>query len=50
MGLALSAGLALAQAWAGLALAYETDWPTSFWISVLSCATYAAASVRAARG
>jgi zinc/manganese transport system permease protein len=34
--IALSAGLALAEAWAGLTLAYATDWPTSFWIAALS--------------
>ena len=39
-GIALSAALALAQAWAGLALAYETDWPTSFWITALSGTCY----------
>ena len=33
---ALSAGLALAEAWGGLTLAYYTDWPTSFWITALS--------------
>ncbi len=33
---ALSAGLALAEAWGGLTLAYHTDWPTSFWITALS--------------
>ncbi len=27
-GLALAAGLALAEAWGGIALAYWTDWPT----------------------
>jgi hypothetical protein len=32
--------LAVAQAWAGLALAYETDWPTSFWITALSGGSY----------
>jgi zinc/manganese transport system permease protein len=32
----LSAGLALAEAWGGLTLAYYTDWPTSFWITALS--------------
>ena len=35
-GVAVSVGLALAQSLAGLALAYWTDWPTSFWISSLS--------------
>jgi zinc/manganese transport system permease protein len=35
-GVLLAAGLALADAWCGLALAYYTDWPTSFWITALS--------------
>jgi len=39
-GLALAAGLALAEAWLALALAFETDWPTSFWITVLSAGVY----------
>jgi zinc/manganese transport system permease protein len=39
-GIALSVVLALGQAWLGLALAYETDWPTSFWITAVSSATY----------
>jgi len=43
-GLALGAALALAEAWAGLALAYYTDWPTSFWISLLSAAAWALAT------
>lgn len=42
-GLALSAGLAVAEAWAGLVLAYRTDWPTSFWIAALSGGVYLAA-------
>ena len=33
---ALSAALALAEAWGGLTLAFYTDWPTSFWITALS--------------
>jgi zinc/manganese transport system permease protein len=36
VAVALSAGLALAEAWGGLTLAYYTDWPTSFWITALS--------------
>jgi zinc/manganese transport system permease protein len=36
VGVALSAGLALAEAWGGLTLAFYTDWPTSFWITALS--------------
>ena len=39
-GVALSAGLALFEAWGGLGLAYETDWPTSFWITALSGLVY----------
>jgi len=39
-GVLLSAGLALAETWAGITLAYHTDWPTSFWISALSAAVY----------
>ncbi|HKN27803.1 MAG TPA: metal ABC transporter permease [Roseiarcus sp.] len=35
-GVLLAAGLALAEAWGGLTLAYTTDWPTSFWITALS--------------
>jgi zinc/manganese transport system permease protein len=33
---ALSAGLALFEAWGGLTLAFYTDWPVSFWITALS--------------
>ena len=39
-GVLLSAALALAEAWLGLTLAYETDWPSSFWITALSAAVY----------
>jgi zinc/manganese transport system permease protein len=45
-GLLLAAALALAEAWFGLALAFWTDWPTSFWITVLSAGVYLTASVR----
>jgi zinc/manganese transport system permease protein len=37
---ALSAGLALFEAWGGLTLAFHTDWPVSFWITALSGAVY----------
>lgn len=37
---ALAVGLALVEAWLGLTLAYYTDWPTSFWITLLSGAVY----------
>ncbi len=42
-GVAVSMALALAEAWLGLTLAFYTDWPTSFWISLLSAAVYVAA-------
>jgi zinc/manganese transport system permease protein len=40
LGVAVSALLALAEAWAGLTLAYYTDWPASFCITMLSAAVY----------
>lgn len=39
-GLLLSAALALAEAWAGITLAFYTDWPSSFWITALSAGIY----------
>lgn len=45
-GVALAVALALAEAWGGIALAYVTDWPTSFWITALSGAAYLAAVIR----
>lgn len=39
-GIALSVLLALGEAWLGLALAFYTDWPTSFWITALSGGVY----------
>ncbi|MGB7036085.1 MAG: metal ABC transporter permease [Xanthobacteraceae bacterium] len=39
-GMALSAGLAVAEAWLGIAAAYYTDWPVSFCIAVLSALGY----------
>ena len=39
-GIALSVVLALSEAWLGLMLAYWTDWPTSFWITMLSGGVY----------
>ena len=48
-GIALSVGLALAEAWGGVALAYWTDWPTSFWITALGGSAYLAAGIPAVR-
>jgi zinc/manganese transport system permease protein len=44
-GLLLSAGLALLEAWTGIALAFYTDWPCSFWITALSAGIYLVATV-----
>src|ERR1700730_3381194 len=45
-GLLLSAVLALLEAWAGITLAFYTDWPSSFWISALSAGVYLLAALR----
>jgi len=39
-GIALSAGLALAEAWLGIVLAWHSDWPTSFSIVIVSALFY----------
>jgi zinc/manganese transport system permease protein len=39
-GIWLAVLLALAETWIGIALAYTTDWPTTFWIVLLSCCVY----------
>jgi zinc/manganese transport system permease protein len=39
-GMALSAAIALAEAWLGIAIAYYTDWPVSFCIALLSALGY----------
>ena len=39
-GIGLAMLLALAETWLGIALAYTTDWPTTFWIVLLSCCGY----------
>ncbi|HVB17916.1 MAG TPA: metal ABC transporter permease, partial [Stellaceae bacterium] len=44
-GVAVSAVLALFEAWLGIALAYYTDWPSSFWITALSAAVYLLAAL-----
>ena len=46
LAIALSAALALAEAWGGLTLAYYTDWPTSFWITALSGIVFFGAAAR----
>jgi zinc/manganese transport system permease protein len=42
-GLAVAAGLALAEAWLGISMAFYTDWPVSFCIALLSALGYFAA-------
>lgn len=39
-GLLTAGALALGEAWLGIAMAYETDWPVSFCIALLSAAAY----------
>ena len=39
-GMVLAVSLSLAETWLGIALAYLTDWPTTFWIVSLSCLVY----------
>jgi zinc/manganese transport system permease protein len=44
-GIGLAVLLALAETWLGIALAYATDLPTSFWIVLLSCSVYFASMI-----
>lgn len=45
-GLGLAVVLALAETWTGLALAWGTDWPTTFWIVLVSCLVYFASAIK----
>jgi zinc/manganese transport system permease protein len=40
VALIVSVGLAVAQTWLGIVLAFVTDWPPSFWITLISGLTY----------
>jgi zinc/manganese transport system permease protein len=44
-GVVLAVLLALGEAWLGIALAFYTDWPSSFWITALSGLAYFAAAL-----
>ncbi len=44
-GAAQAVALALAEAWLGIVVSWHTDWPTSFWITVLAALVYGAAVV-----
>jgi zinc/manganese transport system permease protein len=46
LGFWLSVALAATEAFAGVALSYLTDWPTSFWISLLSGLVYGLSYVK----
>jgi zinc/manganese transport system permease protein len=48
-GILLSILLAVATAWTGLALAYWTDWPTSFWIAALGAGLYLLSGLKTAK-
>ena len=43
-GLFLAAALALLEAWVGITLAFYTDWPSSFWITLLAGVLYLGAT------
>jgi zinc/manganese transport system permease protein len=45
-GIGLAVLLALAETWVGIALAYATDWPASFWIVLSSCLVYFASALK----
>ena len=45
-GVAVSIALALAETWVGIALAYWTDWPSTFWIVVASSLVYGLSVLR----
>jgi len=40
VGVFLSVLIALTQAWSGLVLAYYSNWPTTFWITLLGALSY----------
>jgi len=40
VGVVLAILLAIAETWCGIALAYVSDWPPTFWITALSSAAY----------
>jgi len=48
-GVPLAVGIALVEAWGGIALAYATNWPVSFWITALSAAAYLLAALAGPR-
>ena len=47
-GVALAMVLALIETWVGIALAYFTDWPVTFWIVLVSCLVYFASAIKRA--
>ena len=48
-GVLLAVVLALGEAWGGIALAWATDWPASFWITALSALVYGVSCLWAGR-
>ena len=48
-GIAVSVAVAVVTAWLSLALAFYTDWPTSFWITAIGSAAYLFSTRLAAR-
>jgi len=48
-GVALAVVLAVGETWAGIALAYATDWPATFWIVLAGCLIYFVAMLAGSR-
>jgi zinc/manganese transport system permease protein len=44
-GILLAAALGVVEAWLGIVLAWYTDWPTTFWITILSGGVYLVAAM-----
>lgn len=49
LGVGLAMILAWLETWVGIALAYVTDWPTTFWIVLVSCLVYFASTAKRAK-
>jgi zinc/manganese transport system permease protein len=49
-GVLVAMGLAVGEAWLGLIMSYQTDWPSSFWIAAFSGGIYLAAWALTRRG
>lgn len=48
-GVGLAMVLAVGETWAGIVLAYITDWPVTFWIVLVSCLVYFVSAIHRPR-